>query len=177
LLRLQIFSPQFIFTHTVFQKIWSYFMYSVRSYLSYWPVSSSDTVFVSALLTTMFEEARPTTRGAITTHSWKTFVTNAWKIQTSKCLCHFCFHLVLFIDNNDIIIIPNLFTRIVLIGQKIKITHLEIWKCDLFHKWTWKHVVHGDNHVLNFIVRELELPVYALTVSLRNLLMCKHWTF
>lgn len=57
--------------------------YLVQSCPPYLPVSWSDTVLVRALLTTMLDEASPTTRGAITTQSWNTSVTKAYRKQVA----------------------------------------------------------------------------------------------
>lgn len=63
--------------------------YHVQNYPPYLPVSWSDTVLVRALLTTMLDEASPTTRGAITTQSWKTSVTKAYRKQVSEGLVNY----------------------------------------------------------------------------------------
>lgn len=66
----------FLFLHDI--------AYLVQSCPPCLPVSWSDTVLVRALLTTMLDEASPTTRGAITTQSWKTSVTKAYRKQVAK---------------------------------------------------------------------------------------------
>lgn len=66
----------FLFLHDI--------AYLVQSCPPYLPVSWSDTVLVRALLTTMLDEASPTTRGAITTQSWNTSVTKAYRKQVAQ---------------------------------------------------------------------------------------------